>query len=188
MPMRFVDVDIDPGRRAATVFFSSDAKVDFRELCRDLCRDPRMRDTLQRLGPHDLAKRAGTCGPCGRPRCCKSFLAAFPSVSVKLVQEQEFPLAPGRSAGMCGRLKCCLGQESGDGACRQVACGGCCSVEGEAWTPRTSLGSPASDRTSFPRAVSSPRLEQPEPAHRGTEWPFLRDGRAETGTPLLARA
>ncbi len=123
LPMQFVDVDVDVVRRAATVFFTSDAKVDFRELCRVLCRELRMRVTLHRLGPRDLAKRAGTCGPCGRPLCCKSFLSGFPSVSVKLVKEQKFPLTPERSAGMCGRLKCCLAFERGDGACHQAGCG-----------------------------------------------------------------
>jgi len=104
LPLHFVDVDVAAGRRAATVFFTSDARGDFRELCRALCRELRMRVTLHRLGPRDLARRAGTCGSCGRPLCCKSFLSGFPSVSVKLVKAQKFPLTPERSAGMCGRL------------------------------------------------------------------------------------
>jgi hypothetical protein len=45
--------------RAATIFFSLDARRDFRELGRDLCRDPGMQVTLQHLGPGNLAKRAG---------------------------------------------------------------------------------------------------------------------------------
>lgn len=125
LPLQFADVDVDRGRRAATVFFSSDAKVDFRELCRDLGRHLRMRVILHRLGPRDLAKRAGTCGPCGRALCCKSFLSDIPSVSVKVVKRQKFPLTPERSAGMCGRLKCCLAYETGAGACRAGVCGGC---------------------------------------------------------------
>jgi len=127
LPLRFVDVDVDAGRRAATVFFTSDFNVDFRELCRTLRRELRMRVTLHRLGPRDLAKRAGTCGPCGRPLCCKSFLSGFPPVSVKLVKAQKFSLTPERLAGMCGRLKCCLAYERGEGACHQAGCGNCCS-------------------------------------------------------------
>lgn len=125
LPLHFVDVDVDAATRAATVFFTSEARVDFRDLCRALSRELHMRVTLHRLGPRDLAKRAGTCGPCGRALCCKSFLTGFPSVSVKLVKEQKFPLTPERSAGMCGRLKCCLAFERGDTACRQVGCGEC---------------------------------------------------------------
>lgn len=123
LPLRFVDVQVDPGWRAATVFFASERKIDFRELCRALGRELRMRVTLRRLGPRDLAKRAGTCGPCGRPLCCKSFLCVLPSVSVRQVKDQKFPLTPERSAGMCGRLKCCLAFERGDGACRQAGSG-----------------------------------------------------------------
>lgn len=122
LPLQFIDVEVDAGWRAATVFFTSEAKVDFRQLCRALCRELRMRVILRRLGPRDLAKRAGTCGPCGRPLCCKSFLTAFPSVTVKQVKEQKFPLTPERSAGMCGRLKCCLAFERGEGACHQAGC------------------------------------------------------------------
>jgi cell fate regulator YaaT (PSP1 superfamily) len=125
LPLHFVDVDVDAATRAATVFFTSETRVDFRDLCRALSRELRMRVTLHRLGPRDLARRAGTCGPCGRALCCKSFLSGFPSVSVKSVKQQKFPLTPERSAGMCGRLKCCLAFERGDAACLQAGCGGC---------------------------------------------------------------
>jgi cell fate regulator YaaT (PSP1 superfamily) len=129
LPLHFVDVEVGPGWRAATVFFTSGGKIDFRALCRALGRELRMRVTLHRLGPRDLAKRAGTCGPCGRPLCCKSFLSVFPSVSVKQVKQQKFPLTPERSAGMCGRLKCCLAFERGDAPCRQAGCGRSFDVE-----------------------------------------------------------
>ncbi|HEX9897920.1 MAG TPA: regulatory iron-sulfur-containing complex subunit RicT [Candidatus Methylomirabilis sp.] len=126
LPMRFVDADFDAGGRSATIFFSSDEKVDFRELVRDLCRDLRMRVILHRIGPRDEARRTGTCGPCGRALCCKSFLAGFPPVSVKVVKAQRFPLTPDRSSGMCGRLKCCLAFETATGHSRQEGCQNCC--------------------------------------------------------------
>ena len=141
-PLQFVDVEVDAGWRAATVFFTSEVKVDFREVCRALCRELRMRVTLHRLGPRDLAKRAGTCGPCGRPLCCKSFLCGFPTVSVKQVKQQKFPLTPERSAGMCGRLKCCLAFESGDGASHQTGCG--CSPDAASVDAGTTPGIPTS--------------------------------------------
>jgi cell fate regulator YaaT (PSP1 superfamily) len=124
-PARFVGVEVDPRRRTARVFFTSDGNVDLRDLCRDLSRDLRMRVILRRLGPRDAARQAGTCGPCGRPLCCQSFLSGFPSISVKLVKEQKFPLTPERSAGICTRLKCCLAYETTGGACRGTSCGGC---------------------------------------------------------------
>lgn len=125
LPMRFVDVDFDAGGRSATIFFSSEEKVDFRDLVRDLCRELRMRVMLHRIGPRDEAKRAGTCGPCGRALCCKTFLAGFPPVSVRMVKLQGFPLTPDRSSGMCGRLKCCLAFETGSDLPRREGCPGC---------------------------------------------------------------
>ena len=136
LPLQFVDVDVNAERRAAVIFFTSETKVDFRGLSRALSRDLRMRVTLHRLGPRDLAKRAGTCGPCGRPLCCKSFLSGFPSISVKLVKEQKFPLTPERSAGMCGRLKCCLAYEAERPCCPQEGCGCCDPPAGEAGKSR----------------------------------------------------
>ena len=126
LPMRFVDVDFDLGGRSARIFYTSESRVDYRALFRDLCRDLRMRVTMCRLGPRDLAKRTGTCGPCGRVLCCKSFLAAFTPVAVKMVKAQQFPLTPDRSAGMCRRLKCCLTFERANGAFTRGECGGCC--------------------------------------------------------------
>jgi cell fate regulator YaaT (PSP1 superfamily) len=126
LPMRVVDVDFDAGGRSATVYFSSEEKVDFRELFRDLCRDLRMRVILHRIGPRDEARRTGTCGPCGRALCCRSFLAGFPPVSVRMVKAQKFPLTPDRSSGMCGRLKCCLAFEAGTELPRRKGCPGCC--------------------------------------------------------------
>lgn len=126
LPMRFVDVDFDLGGRTARIFYSSESRIDHRGLFRDLCRDLRMRVTMCRLGPRDLAKRTGTCGPCGRALCCKSFLADFPPVAVKMVKEQQFPLTPDRSAGMCRRLKCCLTFERANGVLTRGECGGCC--------------------------------------------------------------
>jgi cell fate regulator YaaT (PSP1 superfamily) len=126
LPMRFVDVDFDAGGRSATVYFFSEEKVDFRELFPDLSRDLRLRVTLHRLGPRDEAKRSGTCGPCGRMLCCRTFLAAFPAVSVRMVKAQKFPLTPDRSSGMCGRLKCCLAYEAGIGPPQGAGCLDCC--------------------------------------------------------------
>ncbi len=77
LPARFVDVDFDPTGRAATIYLWSEVTADFRELSRDLYRDLRMKVRMHRLGPRDEAKRTGTCGPCGRTLCCKTFLSGF---------------------------------------------------------------------------------------------------------------
>jgi cell fate regulator YaaT (PSP1 superfamily) len=124
--MRYVGVEFDADGRSATIFFTSEEQVDFRALVRDLCRDLHLRVILHRIGPRDGAKRTGTCGPCGRPLCCRSFLAGFPPVSVKAVKAQRFPLTPERASGMCGRLKCCLAFETGTDLPRREGCPGCC--------------------------------------------------------------
>ncbi len=123
--MRFVDLILHPGGRLATILVSAEMRVDHRGLLHDLGRELRMKVRMERLGPRDEARRTGTCGPCGRQLCCRSFLSSLPAVSVKVVKEQNFPLAPDRSAGMCGRLKCCLAYETGNGTQGEVGCRGC---------------------------------------------------------------
>ncbi len=151
LPMHFVDVDFDAGGRSATIFFSSEKQVDFRDLFRDLCLELRMRVILHRIGPRDEARRAGTCGPCGRALCCKTFLAGFPPVSVRMVKAQKFPLTPERSSGMCGRLKCCIAFESGPDLSRREGCPGCClptpeteKTQGASGTLKSLSGEPSS--------------------------------------------
>jgi hypothetical protein len=76
-------------------------------------------------------------GEAGTIPGCKSFLSGFPPVSVKMVKEQKFPLMPERSAGICGRLKCCLAYETGTGVSRKAHCGGSCPSSADAGDARS---------------------------------------------------
>ncbi len=60
-----------------TIFFSAEARVDFRELVRRLSRSVRARVELKQVGTRDAAKLVGGLGRCGRPLCCRSFLVEF---------------------------------------------------------------------------------------------------------------
>lgn len=113
IPIRFVDAQFGANNVGVTIFYSAEGKVDFRDLVGDLAREFRLRVTMRRLGPRDEAARLGQVGPCGRGLCCKTWLKGYPPVSVKMAKAQDFPLSPNRSAGACGRLKCCLAYEMG---------------------------------------------------------------------------
>ena len=51
--------------------------MDFRELVKDLASVFRTRIELRQIGVRDEAKMLGGFGICGRPFCCKTFLATF---------------------------------------------------------------------------------------------------------------
>jgi cell fate regulator YaaT (PSP1 superfamily) len=106
--MKVVDVEMPTGQRRVTVFFSSEERVDFRDLVRDLAREFRARVEMRQIGARDTTRVMDGIGPCGRQLCCSSHLRKFDPISVKMAKAQDMPLTDNRLLGNCGRLKCCL--------------------------------------------------------------------------------
>ena len=92
-------------------YFTADARVDFRELVRELAAEFRTRIEMRQIGVRDEAKILGGYGTCGRPLCCTTFLQTFEPVSIKMAKQQDLSLNPSKLSGLCGRLKCCLRYE-----------------------------------------------------------------------------
>jgi len=95
----------------AVVYFSSEQRVDFRRLVREMARKFRRRIEMRALGVRDGAKLVGALGPCGRGLCCVTFMNRFHSVTVRMAKRQNLSLNPAKISGMCGRLMCCLAHE-----------------------------------------------------------------------------
>src|SRR5678815_2803224 len=89
-------------------YFSSEDRVDFRELVRDLAGEFRSRIEMRQIGARDTTRIMDGIGPCGRQLCCSSHLKTFEPISVKMAKAQDMPLTDSRLLGNCGRLKCCL--------------------------------------------------------------------------------
>ena len=94
-------------------FFTSDGRVDFRELVKDLAGAIHARIELRQIGVRDEAKMLGGLGICGRPFCCSQFMGDFQPVSIKMAKMQNLSLNPTKISGTCGRLMCCLKYEQG---------------------------------------------------------------------------
>ncbi|MBE5786631.1 MAG: stage 0 sporulation protein [Clostridiales bacterium] len=92
-------------------YFTSDKRVDFRVLVKDLASVFRTRIELRQIGVRDEAKMMGGLGLCGRQVCCAAFLGDFQPVSIKMAKEQNLSLNPTKISGVCGRLMCCLKYE-----------------------------------------------------------------------------
>ncbi len=112
LPMKLVRVDYSFDRSRAIFSFTSEKRVDFRELVRDLARALHCRIEMRQIGIRDEARLLGGIGPCGLGYCCTSFLREFAPISVKMAKDQNVILNPGKISGGCGRLLCCLGYES----------------------------------------------------------------------------
>ena len=111
LDMKLVDVECNFEGNKTTFFFTSNGRVDFRELVRDLAGIFRNRIELRQIGVRDETKMLGGIGICGRPYCCREFLEDFRPVSTKMAKVQSLSLNPAKISGACGRLMCCLRYE-----------------------------------------------------------------------------
>jgi cell fate regulator YaaT (PSP1 superfamily) len=94
------------------VYFSSENRVDFRELVRKLASAFRIRIELRQIGARDECRMLGGISPCGRVCCCKAHLGDYTRVSIKMAKNQNLSLNPAKISGLCGRLMCCLEYEN----------------------------------------------------------------------------
>ena len=112
LPMKLVRAEYNYDGSRLLFFFTSEKRVDFRELVRELARTFRTRIELRQIGVRDEAKLLGGVGCCGRTQCCSSWLNDFHPVSIKMAKQQNLPLSPMEISGACGRLLCCLSYEN----------------------------------------------------------------------------
>ena len=111
LDMKLVDVECNFEGSKILFFFTSDGRVDFRELVKDLAGVFRTRIELRQIGVRDEAKMLGGIGICGLPFCCHQFMDDFQPVSTKMAKTQSLSLNPTKISGSCGRLMCCLRYE-----------------------------------------------------------------------------
>ena len=93
------------------IHFSSEDRVDFRELVKELAAEYRIRIELRQVGARDEIKMYPNLGMCGKEVCCRTFLPDFESVTIKMAKEQGLQINMSKISGACGRLMCCLKYE-----------------------------------------------------------------------------
>lgn len=91
-----------------TFFFTSEGRIDFRQLVKMLVKHLGVRIEMRQVGIRNQAKMCGGIGRCGRAICCSSFMEKFGPVSIRMAKEQGLSLNPTKISGQCGRLMCCL--------------------------------------------------------------------------------
>ena len=95
-----------------TFFFTSEGRVDFRQLVKLLVKELGVRIEMRQVGIRNQAKMCGGIGRCGRELCCSLFMGNFEPVSIRMAKEQGLSLNPTKISGQCGRLMCCLNFEN----------------------------------------------------------------------------
>jgi cell fate regulator YaaT (PSP1 superfamily) len=77
LDMKLVDVEFSFEGSKILFFFTSDGRVDFRELVKDLASMFKTRIELRQIGVRDEARMLGGLGICGKQFCCSQFLDSF---------------------------------------------------------------------------------------------------------------
>ena len=106
--MKVLKSYLDVDGEKVLVTFTSDARVDFRELVRVLSTTYHLKIELRQIGPRDQAKLVGGIGPCGLPLCCSTFLKSFDGISIAMAKNQLLSINIPKLSGQCGKLMCCL--------------------------------------------------------------------------------
>lgn len=108
LPMKLVEVEHIPNVNKFICYFTSDGRVDFRNLVKTLASDFHARVEMKQIGSRNRSKMIGGIGHCGRELCCCSFLQDFEPITVRMAKDQGLALDPTKISGVCGRLMCCL--------------------------------------------------------------------------------
>jgi len=112
LEMKPVAVEYSLDKSKITFFFTSETRVDFRSLLKDLIKTFKKKIKLQQIGPRDESRVFGGYGECGRPVCCRSFLTDLESITMDMAREQNMEgKGASKISGLWGRLMCCLAFE-----------------------------------------------------------------------------
>lgn len=111
LDMKISLVEFSLSGKKAAIYFTSDGRVDFRQLVRDLSSRFAVRIKMVQVGARDEAGLVGGVGVCGRTLCCSTWLKDFRPISIQMAKRQNLSLNPSKISGQCGRLLCCLAYE-----------------------------------------------------------------------------
>ena len=109
--MKVSDVEYQSDNTKAVFYYSSEDRVDFRELIKLLASEFKIRVEMKQINLRQEAGRIGGIGACGRELCCSTWLTDFKNITTSAARYQNLSLNPTKLSGQCGRLKCCLNYE-----------------------------------------------------------------------------
>ncbi|OQY06087.1 MAG: hypothetical protein B6I25_04575 [Planctomycetales bacterium 4572_13] len=111
LKMKIVEAEHLFGGERIVFYFTSETRVDFRELVRRLAKEYQTRIELRQIGSRDEARLISDYESCGQQCCCSRFLKILEPVNMRMAKLQKATLDPSKISGHCGRLKCCLRYE-----------------------------------------------------------------------------
>lgn len=113
LDMKIQDVEYILGGERVIFYFTSNGRVDFRNLVKSLAASLHTRIEMRQIGFRDNAKLFGGFGKCGLTLCCSTWLKDYPDVNIKMAILQKGSTEQNKVSGQCGKLMCCLQYEDG---------------------------------------------------------------------------
>ena len=112
LDLKVARVEFSLSGKKATIYFTAEHRVDFRQLVRETAQRFGTRVHMTQLGARDEARLLGGLGVCGKTLCCSTWLKEFRPISIQMAKRQNLSLNPSKISGQCGRLLCCLAYEN----------------------------------------------------------------------------
>jgi len=111
LKMKIIEAEHLFGGERIIFYFTSEGRVDFRDLVKQLAREYQTRIELRQIGSRDEARMISDYETCGQQCCCSRYLKILEPVNMRMAKLQKATLDPSKISGHCGRLKCCLRYE-----------------------------------------------------------------------------
>jgi cell fate regulator YaaT (PSP1 superfamily) len=111
LKMKISDIEYQGDGKKVTFYYTSEGRVDFRELIRRYASAFKCRIQMLQVSYREEASRLGGIGSCGRELCCSTWLTDYKVVSMGAAKTQNLSINMLKLSGQCGRLKCCLNYE-----------------------------------------------------------------------------
>ncbi len=99
LKMKLVDTEYLFDRSKIIFYFVSEARVDFRNLVKELARTFKTRIELRQIKIREEARMLNGLGICGKSFCCSTFLNDFEPVSLKMAKNLGVNLSPSKLTG-----------------------------------------------------------------------------------------
>lgn len=111
LEMRLISTEYTLDRTKVLFTYSSDERIDFRELLKVLAAKLHCRIELRQISSRERAQMIGGIGICGLPLCCTTFFKTFEGISLNRAKNQMLSINIPKLSGACGKLMCCLKYE-----------------------------------------------------------------------------
>ena len=112
LDMKIISVESNYNFSRLIVNFTSENRVDFRDLVKKLAEKYKNRIELRQIGARDATRLQDCLGVCGKQTCCSQGIKFNDHISIKMAKNQSLSLNPNSISGLCGKLLCCLAYEN----------------------------------------------------------------------------